>query len=119
MQAATLAALAATGSALVGVINIGATARLSRRQDGTKWTREQLPQLLFELQNAFAECYGALFETDWASLEQAAREDHADQQFSAVWELRQRLVTVASPEVNALAETVWNRLDGHVRAGGV
>ena len=64
MQADTLAALAATGSAVVGIIDIGATARLARRQEGTKWTREQLPQLVYDLEKAFHQCYVTLFTAD-------------------------------------------------------
>ena len=111
MQAVTLAALAATGSTVVGLINIGATARLARRQEGTKWTREQLPQLVYDLENAFHACYMALFEADWAAIEDSQREEHGFSEFSAVFELTQRLVTVASPQVNSLAQTVEHRLD--------
>jgi hypothetical protein len=111
MHADSLAAIAAIGSTCVGVVNIAAVARLARRQDGTKWTREQLPQVIYDLDKAFHEYYMALFKADWTGVEESARESVGRPEYRNVQALAQRLVTVASRDVNRLAFQVLVRLE--------
>jgi hypothetical protein len=107
-----LAAIAAVAAAVLSVINVGLTARVSRRQDSTRWTRELLPDLVRELSQAYHEQYVALFNADWASLKGKAREERGMAEFRRVRELIQRLEVFAAPKTVRWAWQVTYELEG-------
>lgn len=112
MHADSLAAIAAAGSAAFTGVNVAVTTRMTRRLEGNRFTREKLPQLVYDLENAYHLCYMTLFETDWTTIDPAKRAEFGLDKFAAVSELEQHLITVASPRVAMLAAQVSRRLDG-------
>jgi hypothetical protein len=111
MDAAMLGAIAAVLAAIIGLTNVYLTARLGRKQDTTKWTRDLLPDLVRELGEAFHHQYGALFYADWKSIAPEDREAVGMPEFVIANDLAQRLEVFASPETIATAGNVQLALE--------
>lgn len=110
MNAETVAASAAVAAAVVGVINIEATRRLTRSMESTKWTRQLLPGLVRELDQAHFDQYMAYFDADWFTVTDEEASDIGMQEFRRASDARDRLEVFAAPATILAAREVSHEL---------
>ena len=110
MSAETVAACAAVAAAVVSVINIEATRRLSKSMESTKWTRELLPELVRELDQAQFDQYMAYFDADWSACSDDEAPDIGMPEFRRASDARDRLEVFATPATILAARQVSHEL---------
>ncbi|WP_448059186.1 hypothetical protein [Cellulomonas hominis] len=111
MEPEMVAAVAACAAALISVLNVGVTARLSRAQESTRWTRELLPELVRELTDALHGYYMRVFYADWHAVPEAERGTYGLEEFKRCSELVGRLQVFADPRTIERAYDAVNRAD--------
>jgi hypothetical protein len=64
MNSQNLTAIAAVSAAVISLVNIFLTALLAQRQEGRKWVRELLPELIGQFTDASFQLQRLILETN-------------------------------------------------------
>lgn len=111
MNTETVAAVAAVAAAVVSALNIAATRRLAQSMESTKWTRQLMPDLVRELEQARHHQYMAYFDADWGSCSDDEASDLGMKEFRRGSEAQERLEVFASPTTIMAAREVSYELE--------
>jgi hypothetical protein len=111
MNSQTLTAIAAVAAAAISLVNIYLTAFFAKRQEGQKWVRELMPELIGQFADAVFQDERIVFETNWAELSEEEQSVLGMEEFRKAMALYNRLATFASPATISAAKKLLDSVD--------
>ncbi|WP_392967455.1 hypothetical protein [Streptomyces sp. LN245] len=104
-------AIAAVSAVVISLVNVGLSAFLVRRQEGQKWVREQLPDMVKLFTDAAHRWEVKTFEVDWAAIPSVDRSDHGMEEAAETFALMGRLEVFAKPTTISAAREVLHAIE--------
>lgn len=104
-------AVAAVAAVVISLVNVGLSAFLVRRQEGQKWVREQLPEMVRLFSDAAHRWEVKIFERDWTAIPSADRSDHGMEEAAEAFTLLGRLEVFAKPSTISAAREVLHAIE--------
>jgi len=111
MSSEKLTAIAAVAAAVISLLNIFLTAVFVRHQEGRKWIRELMPELIGQFADATFEFERIVFETDWTKLSEEEQAGLGMEEFRKANALMSKLGTFASPATISAAKNLLDSAD--------
>jgi hypothetical protein len=111
MSSQNLTAIAAVAAALISLVNIFLTAFLVQRQEGRKWVRELLPELIGQFADSVFQFERLIFETDWSKLDEKQRSDLGIEEYRKAKTFQDRIETFASPDTISATQELLRSVD--------
>jgi hypothetical protein len=111
MNSETLTAIAAIAAAVISLMNIFLTAFFARHQEGRKWVRELMPELIGQFADAAFQHERIIFQTDWTELSEVEQSELGMEEFRKANALREKLETFANPATISAARNLLNSVD--------